>query len=66
MNAQSGKSPRIRRLGSEFPEGWEKDAGSVGEAKMVNWPELTVAEQKKYREELREKQKKKIKLGFMP
>jgi hypothetical protein len=47
-----------------MPDGWEKDAGSVGNISLINWPDVSAAENKKYRDELREREAKKVRLGF--
>lgn len=55
---------KMRRLFNDLEMPDEKDAGSIGSINLINWPDATAAENKKFREELREREARKMKLGF--
>jgi protein required for attachment to host cells len=52
------------RLGDPYEE-WENEGGSVGHIQMVNFPEMTQAENKRYKDELKKRMEKKVPLGFV-
>lgn len=49
---------------AEEPEGWEKDAGLLGDAKALDTLDLTDAEWRAEKKRLREKLARRIPLGF--
>lgn len=58
------RKKRKRLEEPDFPAGWEMPAGSVGYISLINYPELTPAETKKFRKQLEKAEKRKIQLGF--
>ena len=54
----------MRKRADEFPEGWEQGAGSIGHISLIDWPDFTATDMKKYRDDMKARERRKLPLGF--